>query len=88
MHLPGKVTYKEIDEMISTVDKNKDGKISYSEFRVSSVTLSAGRVALLGEVMLGALPLVIPDLTKVPELMDRCLLSDRSLSLTISDMLQ
>ena len=35
MHLPGKVTYKEIDEMISTVDKNKDGKISYSEFRVS-----------------------------------------------------
>ena len=40
------------------------------------------------EVMLGALPLVIPDLTKVPELMDRCLLSDRSLSLTISDMLQ
>ena len=25
---------KEIDEMIRTVDKNKDGKISYSEFRV------------------------------------------------------
>ena len=35
MHLPGKITYKEIDEMIHTVDKNKDGKISYSEFRVS-----------------------------------------------------
>ena len=33
-HLPGKVTYKEIDEMIRTVDKNGDGKISYSEFRV------------------------------------------------------
>ena len=28
------VTYKEIDEMIRTVDKNGDGKISYSEFRV------------------------------------------------------
>ena len=47
-HLPGKVgqtelffhqnllkvTYKEIDEMIQTVDKNGDGKINYSEFRV------------------------------------------------------
>ena len=33
MHLPGKVTYKEIDEMIETVDKNGDGKISFSEFR-------------------------------------------------------
>ena len=45
MHLPGKVTYKEIDEMINTVDRNKDGKISYSEFRV----------------MLGALPLVLSN---------------------------
>ena len=36
-HLPGKVTYKEIDEMIKTVDKNGDGKINYSEFRVSIV---------------------------------------------------
>ena len=27
MHLPGKITYKEIDEMIHTVDKNGDGKI-------------------------------------------------------------
>ena len=34
MHLPGKITYKEIDEMIATVDKNEDSKISYSEFRV------------------------------------------------------
>ena len=34
MHLPGKITYKEIDEMITTVDKNEDWKISYSEFRV------------------------------------------------------
>ena len=25
--------YQEIDEMISTVDKNGDGKISFSEFR-------------------------------------------------------
>merc|ERR1719327_1245713 len=43
-HLPGKVTYKEIDEMIHTVDKNGDGKINYSEFRV----------------MMGAHPLIIP----------------------------
>ena len=30
------VTYKEIDEMIQIVDKNRDGKVNYSEFRVSS----------------------------------------------------
>ena len=34
MHLPGKITYKEIDAMIATVDKNEDSRISYSEFRV------------------------------------------------------
>ena len=34
-HLPGKVTFKEIDEMIETVDRNGDGKISFSEFRLS-----------------------------------------------------
>ena len=39
MHLPGKITYKEIDEMIATVDKNEDWKISYSEFRVISCYL-------------------------------------------------
>ena len=33
---------KEIEEMMSIMDKNKDGKVSYSEFRV----------------MMGALPLV------------------------------
>ena len=38
MHLPGKITYKEIDEMIATVDKNEDWKISYSEFRVRNIT--------------------------------------------------
>ena len=37
------VRVEEIDEMIRTVDKNGDGKISYSEFRV----------------MLGAIPLLI-----------------------------
>ena len=37
MHLPGKITYKEIDEMIATVDKNEDWKISYSEFRVTNL---------------------------------------------------
>ena len=34
-HLVGKITLSEIEDMITTVDKNKDGKISYSEFRVS-----------------------------------------------------
>ena len=33
MHLPGGVTCKEVDEMIETVDRNGDGKISFSEFR-------------------------------------------------------
>ena len=41
MHLPGKITYREIDEMIATVDKNEDWKISYSEFRVSFCCLRA-----------------------------------------------
>ena len=45
MHLPGKITYKEIDEMIHTVDKNGDGKISFSEFRV----------------MMGGIPLLLPN---------------------------
>ena len=30
---------QEIDEMITTVDKNQDGKISYSEFRVGLTKL-------------------------------------------------
>ena len=33
-HLVGKITLSEIEDMITTVDKNKDGKMSYSEFRV------------------------------------------------------
>ena len=33
-HLPGDLEMEEIEEMIEIVDKNKDGKISYSEFRV------------------------------------------------------
>ena len=28
-----KVAFDEIDEMIATVDRNGDGRISYSEFR-------------------------------------------------------
>ena len=35
-HLPGNISNSEIEDMINTVDKNQDGKISYSEFRVSS----------------------------------------------------
>ena len=43
MCLVFQIPESEIDQMILTVDKNGDGKISYSEFRV----------------MLGALPLII-----------------------------
>ena len=31
--LPGGISYREIEEMINTVDRNGDGKISFSEFR-------------------------------------------------------
>merc|ERR1719219_1086877 len=44
-HLPGNMCEGEIEEMINIVDRNGDGKISYSEFRV----------------MLGAFPLLIPE---------------------------
>ena len=33
-HLPSELEPEEIEEMIEIVDRNKDGKISYSEFRV------------------------------------------------------
>ena len=62
MHLPGKITYKEIDEMIATVDKNEDSKISYSEFRVQcAIILYNSNPLCYVQVMLGAVPLVIPD---------------------------
>ena len=34
-HLPSELENDEIEEMIEIVDRNKDGKISYSEFRVN-----------------------------------------------------
>ena len=40
-HLPGKINTAEIEEMIKTVDKNNDGKISYSEFRVERESYSS-----------------------------------------------
>ena len=33
-HLPSQLDTEEIQEMIDTVDRNNDGKINYSEFRV------------------------------------------------------
>ena len=42
-NLPTQIHLSEIEEMIETVDKNGDGKISYSEFRV----------------MMGGVPLVL-----------------------------
>jgi len=44
-HHPRQISQKEIEEMIKIVDKNGDGKISYSEFRV----------------MMGAFPLLMPE---------------------------
>ena len=32
-NLPGGISFEEINEMVDTVDKNGDGKISFSEFR-------------------------------------------------------
>ena len=68
MHLPGKITYKEIDEMIATVDKNEDSKISYSEFRVQCAIILYNSDPHFVQVMLGAVPLVIPDIpTPAPQ---------------------
>ena len=39
---PNQVTYKEIEEMIRIVDKNGDGKVSYSEFRVGQAWQHCG----------------------------------------------
>ena len=41
-HLPGDLEMEEIEEMIEIVDKNKDGKISYSEFRVKIMNYERG----------------------------------------------
>ena len=38
-HLPSQLEISEIEEMIDIVDRNKDGKISYSEFRVESLLI-------------------------------------------------
>jgi hypothetical protein len=52
-HLPGQIKTTEIEEMIKTVDKNRDGKINYSEFRVrirtSCVELLTLVCVLLGD---------------------------------------
>ena len=42
-NVPTKISLTEIEDMISTVDRNGDGKINYSEFRV----------------MLGGVPLIM-----------------------------
>ena len=42
-NVPTKISLAEIEDMISTVDRNGDGKINYSEFRV----------------MLGGVPLIM-----------------------------
>ena len=63
--LVGQITLSEIEDMITTVDKNKDGKISYSEFRVRRIHMLFLNFSIfvLMKVMLGAIPLVINDET-------------------------
>ena len=61
-----KVSIEEIDRMISTVDRNGDGRISYSEFRLQShPEKNAKRISkklnAFFRVMLGAFPLIIPN---------------------------
>ena len=67
-HLPSELENDEIEEMIEIVDRNKDGKISYSEFRVNISLLSKlnknyvyNQIDFGFQVMLGAIPLLIPD---------------------------
>ena len=40
-HLPSQLDCDEIEEMIDIVDRNKDGKISFSEFRVEQTIREA-----------------------------------------------
>ena len=70
MHLPGKITYKEIDQMITTVDKNEDWKISYSEFRVSQIIPSL----IFYQYLINPISvyLVFPLLKKSPEQVYQC----------------
>ena len=64
---PNQVTYKEIEEMIRIVDKNGDGKVSYSEFRVGwqlgsalvFTVLSRRWIVMCPQVMMGAKPLAL-----------------------------
>ena len=42
-HLPSQLELDEIEQMIDIVDRNKDGKISYSEFRVCVFRSFEGR---------------------------------------------
>ena len=46
--ITGELEIEEIEEMIEIVDKNKDGKISYSEFRVRIRNHILERSNLLG----------------------------------------
>ena len=61
-----KVSIDEIDKMISTVDRNGDGRISYSEFRFQSHPEKKSKSIVkkfntFFRVMLGAFPLIIPN---------------------------
>ena len=45
--LPSELEEEEIQEMIEIVDRNQDGKISYSEFRVGSCSYKSVATCIL-----------------------------------------
>ena len=47
--------------MITTVDRNKDGKISYSEFRWELLLSALYDEHTVYRVMMGGFPLIIPN---------------------------
>ena len=47
--------------MITTVDRNKDGKISYSEFRWEILLSALYDEHTVYRVMMGGFPLIIPN---------------------------
>ena len=62
MNLPGGVSEQEVDKMISTVDRNNDGRISFSEFRWTFQSSDYPSVTKFSfRVMMGGFPLVISD---------------------------
>ena len=61
-NLPGRIGEQEVEEMIGTVDRNRDGRISYSEFRWDGGIFKSLSCPVC-RVMMGGFPLVISNKT-------------------------